>query len=52
MCSRKGKARAMIEDLHFHDLRHEAITRFATRLDVLELCWQKQHHAPSFAIFL
>lgn len=34
---RKAKARAMIDDLHFHDTRHEAITRLAKRLDVLEL---------------
>lgn len=34
---RKAKARALIEDLHFHDTRHEAITRLAKRLDVLEL---------------
>jgi integrase len=33
-----------IEDLHFHDLRHEAASRIAKKLDVLELCamfgWQ------------
>lgn len=34
---RKAKARALIDDLHFHDTRHEAITRLAKRLDVLEL---------------
>lgn len=34
---RRAKARAMIDDLHFHDTRHEAITRLAKRLDVLEL---------------
>lgn len=34
---RKAKARALITDLHFHDTRHEAITRLAKRLDVLEL---------------
>src|SRR5690606_38087273 len=34
---RKAKARAMIEDLHFHDTRHEAITRLASKLSILEL---------------
>lgn len=34
---RKAKGRALIDDLHFHDTRHEAITRLAKRLDVLEL---------------
>lgn len=27
----------MIKDLHFHDSRHEAITRLAKKLDVLAL---------------
>jgi len=34
---RKAKRKAVIEDLHFHDLRHEAITRLAKVLDVLPL---------------
>lgn len=34
---RKAKARALIADLHFHDTRHEAITRLARKLDVLDL---------------
>lgn len=34
---RKARAKAAIQDLHFHDLRHEAITRLARRLHVLEL---------------
>lgn len=34
---RKAKARTLIGDLHFHDTRHEAITRLAKRLDVLDL---------------
>lgn len=34
---RKLKARAMIKDLHFHDTRHEAISRLAKKLEVLEL---------------
>lgn len=34
---RKAKARTLISDLHFHDTRHEAITRLAKRLDVMDL---------------
>lgn len=34
---RKAKARARLDDLHFHDTRHEAITRLAQRLEVLDL---------------
>lgn len=34
---RKIRDRAGIPDLHFHDSRHEAITRLAEKLDVLEL---------------
>lgn len=34
---RKAKKMAMVEDLHFHDSRHLAITRLAVKLDVLEL---------------
>ena len=34
---RKIRDRAQIPDLHFHDSRHEAITRLAEKLDVLEL---------------
>jgi len=34
---RKAKARAMIGDLHFHDSRHEAITRLSKKLEVLDL---------------
>ena len=34
---RKGKARALVEDLHFHDLRHLAITRLAKKLQILDL---------------
>jgi integrase len=32
---RKLRDRAGVEDLHFHDSRHEAITRLARKLDVL-----------------
>ena len=34
---RRARGRAGITDLHFHDTRHEAITRLARRLDVLDL---------------
>ncbi|MDR2015092.1 MAG: tyrosine-type recombinase/integrase [Azoarcus sp.] len=34
---RKACRRAQIVDLHFHDTRHEAITRLARKLDVLDL---------------
>jgi len=34
---RKGKARALIEDLHFHDTRREALTRLSKVFDVMEL---------------
>lgn len=34
---RKGKKLALVEDLHFHDTRHLAITRLASKLEVLEL---------------
>lgn len=34
---RKGRDRAMIKDLRFHDSRHEAVTRLARKIDVLDL---------------
>ena len=34
---RKAKGLADIDNLHFHDTRHEAITRLASKLDILEL---------------
>lgn len=34
---RKAKGKALVEGLHFHDLRHTAITRLATKIDVLPL---------------
>lgn len=40
---RKARARAMIDDLHFHDFRHTAITRLAKRLDVLALARMVGH---------
>ena len=40
---RKAKKMAMIDDLHFHDTRHVAITRLASKLDVLELARMVGH---------
>lgn len=40
---RKLKAHASIEGLHFHDTRHEAITRLARKLDVLDLARMVGH---------
>lgn len=40
---RKAKARAMIDNLHFHDMRHLAITRLAKKLDVLPLARMVGH---------
>jgi integrase len=34
---RKAKSRALVEGLHFHDTRAEALTRLSTRLDALRL---------------
>ncbi len=34
---RKARARAMIDDLHFHDSRREALTRLAAKVDVMTL---------------
>lgn len=34
---RKAKGRAMIEDLHFHDTRREALSRLSKKVDVLTL---------------
>jgi integrase len=34
---RRAARKARIEDLHFHDARHEAATRLARRIDVLDL---------------
>ena len=34
---RKYRDKTTIQDLHFHDTRHEAITRLAAKLDVLDL---------------
>jgi integrase len=40
---RKAKKLVAIDDLHFHDTRHEAITRLAKKLDVLELARMVGH---------
>lgn len=40
---RKAKKMALIEDLHFHDSRHTAITRLAGKLDVLALARMVGH---------
>lgn len=40
---RKGTARACIDDMTFHDTRHEAITRLAKKLNVLELARMVGH---------
>lgn len=34
---RKGRTKAGVDGLHFHDLRHTAVTRLAKKIDVLEL---------------
>lgn len=56
---RRARIRAGLEDLHFHDLRREATTRLAKRLDVLTLAKVTGHrdvklllrtyYAPSMA---
>lgn len=40
---RRAKARALVEDLHFHDSRHEAITRLAQKLSILDLARMVGH---------
>lgn len=40
---RKAKAKAAVDDLHFHDSRHEAITRLSRKLDVLALARMVGH---------
>lgn len=40
---RKGKKKTLVEDLHFHDLRAEACTRLAKRLNPLELARMLGH---------
>jgi len=40
---RKGRDRAQIEGLTFHDTRHAAITRLAKKLNVLDLARMVGH---------
>lgn len=40
---RRAKGRALIDGLHFHDTRAEAITRLAGKLDILELARMVGH---------
>ncbi len=40
---RKLTSLAMIDNLHFHDTRHEAITRLARKLNVLDLARMVGH---------
>ena len=40
---RRARGRAGLDDLHFHDIRREAITRLARKLDVLQLAKMSGH---------
>ena len=40
---RKAKKRAMVEDLHFHDSRAEALTRMSKKLDIMQLARLSGH---------
>lgn len=40
---RKAKAKVMIDDVHFHDTRHTALTRLASKLDVMTLAKMSGH---------
>jgi len=40
---RRVRDKLKIEDMHFHDTRHEAITRLARKLDVLDLARMTGH---------
>ncbi|WP_444883491.1 tyrosine-type recombinase/integrase [Microbulbifer sp. PSTR4-B] len=43
---RRARIDAEIEDLRFHDSRHEALTRLARKLDVLDLARMVGHRDP------
>jgi len=43
---RRVRDRLKIENLHFHDTRHEATTRLARKLDVLDLARMTGHRDP------
>jgi integrase len=45
-CFERACARAEIEDLHFHDLRHEATSRLALHFDMKELSKVTGHKDP------
>lgn len=49
---RKATAKAMVEDLHFHDLRGLAATRLSKKLNPLQLCrmfgWAKLDQAMTY----
>jgi integrase len=40
---RKARGRCLIDDLHFHDLRREALTRLAKKLDIMTLAKVSGH---------
>lgn len=40
---RKARNKTLIDDLTFHDTRHEAITRLAAKLNVLDLARMAGH---------
>lgn len=44
---RKAVRRAGIQNLHFHDTRHEALTRLARKLDVLDLARMVGHRSTA-----
>jgi len=43
---RKARNKLEIDNLHFHDTRHEATTRLARKLDVLDLARMTGHRDP------
>jgi len=43
---RRARKRIGADDLHFHDTRHEATTRLARKLDVLDLARMTGHRDP------
>jgi integrase len=48
---RKGRDKAKVGDLHFHDSRSEAIWRLSKKLDVLELARAIGHRDPRSLMF-
>ncbi|MBM3114978.1 site-specific integrase [Jeongeupia naejangsanensis] len=43
---RRARQKALIDNLHFHDSRHEALTRLAKKLSVLDLARMVGHRDP------